>query len=53
MNNGNLYLSWIQVNLSPDASNIELYTTSLYFIIQTLTTVGYGDVTRQLADEQL
>ena len=52
-NNDELYLSWIEINVPQDASYATLYTYSIYFIIQTLTTVGYGDVQRVLAFEQL
>ena len=41
------YSNWLLLTDSGDKSLIELYITSLYFLITTLTTVGYGDITCQ------
>ena len=34
--------SWM-TNMSEDATRAELYLTSFYFTVTTITTVGYGD----------
>ena len=38
------YPNWILANRLQDKSFIEIYIAALYGIIETLTTVGYGDV---------
>lgn len=35
--------SWIEVGEHQEADMLELYVLSVYFTMQTLTTVGYGD----------
>ena len=41
----NYYPSWIiKLNIQ-DESYINIYLTSLYFVVVTITTVGYGDIT--------
>ena len=41
----NSYPNWIfELNIQ-DESFIKIYLTSIYFIIVTITTVGYGDIT--------
>lgn len=37
-------ITWIYSNNLESASPIELYTATIYFTMQTLTTVGYGDL---------
>ena len=39
------YPNWIVANDLQDKSFIEIYLASLYFIIATITSVGYGDIT--------
>ena len=41
----NSYPNWIISNNLIESSYISIYFTSFYFIITTLTTVGYGDIT--------
>ena len=36
--------SWVSRNSYMDRSNMEKYISSMYWTIQTVTTVGYGDV---------
>ena len=36
--------NWIEANGYSDMTMGELYATSVYFTMQTLTTVGYGDL---------
>ena len=33
-------------NLKFPSSDVELYLTSLYFVVTTMTTVGYGDISQ-------
>ena len=40
----NSYSNWIILTQSGDESFFSIYIQSLYFIITTLTTVGYGDI---------
>jgi len=47
----NSYSSWIiHLNIQ-DESYLNIYLTSIYFIIVTITTVGYGDITGQTVPE--
>jgi len=47
----NTYSSWIiHLNIH-DESYLNIYLTSIYFIIVTITTVGYGDITGQTVPE--
>ena len=49
----NLYPSWIlKINIQ-DESYLDIYLTSLYYIIVTITTVGYGDITGNTIPEIL
>ena len=49
----NTYPSWIiKLNIQ-DENYINVYLTSLYFIIVTITTVGYGDITGNTVPEIL
>ena len=43
----NIYPSWIFTNKFQNYSLSELYIISLYYIIQTMTTVGYGDISSE------
>ena len=43
--------NWIISNNLVESSYITIYFTSLYFIITTLTTVGYGDITGKTFQE--
>ena len=36
--------SWIELNGYSNMDMMSLYATSVYFTMQTLTTVGYGDI---------
>lgn len=46
--------SWIRINKQIKLSSVaDQYTDSLYFIAQTFTSVGYGDITSQLNNEFL
>jgi hypothetical protein len=44
--------SWIELNGYSDMSMGGLYATSVYFTMQTLTTVGYGDISLANSSEQ-
>ena len=47
----NSYPGWIiELNLQ-DSSFLNIYLTSLYFVIVTITTVGYGDITGKTIPE--
>lgn len=35
---------WIEISGLLDKPNADIYITSLYWVITTLTTVGYGDI---------
>ena len=37
----------------PDASTYELYVASLYWTVQTVLTVGYGDIPASTWEDQL
>ena len=39
------YPNWILKTNNQDASFVTLYITSLYFLVTTITSVGYGDIT--------
>jgi voltage-gated potassium channel Kch len=47
----NSYSSWIKYLNIQDESYLYIYLTSIYFIIVTITTVGYGDITGQTVSE--
>lgn len=51
----NLYANrtMIRANISLDDSNWSKYLYMLYWVIQTMTTVGYGDISNYVSDEQL
>jgi len=36
--------TWIKEEWKKDATNSELYLLAFYYIITTMTTVGYGDI---------
>lgn len=42
--NKNESVNWIIAKECDDYGDIQLYVTSFYFIIMTVTTVGYGDL---------
>ena len=49
----NTYTSWmIKLNIQDD-HYLDIYITSLYFVIVTVTTVGYGDITGNTIPEVL
>jgi hypothetical protein len=39
-----LACGWVALNSDANQSSVETYVTSLYWCVQTVTTVGYGDV---------
>lgn len=43
---------WIDANNLYDASPYEKYISALYFIVATITTVGYGDISATTSIEQ-
>ena len=45
--------SWIELNDLDKSHMMELYYTSVYFTMQTLTTVGYGDIKLASANERI
>jgi len=47
------YSNWLILTQSEDKPISHLYITSLYFLITTLTTVGYGDITCQSLLERI
>ena len=49
----NYYPSWIIKLTIQDESYLNIYLTSLYFVIVTITTVGYGDITGDTIPEIL
>lgn len=46
-------INWIFSNEFDDVSRSELYLTSLYFSITTMTTVGYGDMSGTNTGERI
>jgi hypothetical protein len=44
--------SWIELNGYSDMTMGEIYAISVYFTMQTLTTVGYGDISIASSSEQ-
>jgi hypothetical protein len=49
----NSYPGWIVELKMQDQSYLHLYLTSIYFVIVTITTVGYGDITGKTVSELL
>ena len=47
------YSNWLILTRTEDQSLFNVYITSLYFLITTLTTVGYGDITCQSLLERI
>ena len=47
------YSNWLNLTHSENASIFHIYITSLYFLITTLTTVGYGDIICQSLLERI
>ena len=47
------YSNWLILTQSEDKSLFDIYVQSLYFIITTLTTVGYGDIVCQSLLERI
>ena len=47
------YSNWLILTESQNESYLSLYISSLYFIITTLTTVGYGDIVCQSLFERV
>jgi len=45
--------SWIEASGFDNMSPMQLYATSAYFTMQTLTTVGYGDINIVRVDERI
>jgi len=45
--------TWIYKNDFQDLENFDLYVRSFYFIVTTITTVGFGDITTHNTYEQL
>ena len=45
--------TWIEVEELVTASSIDVYVASLYFIVMTMTTVGYGDISSNNLHEYL
>ena len=48
----NQYPNWIYSNHLENLSFIHIYITSIYFLIATITTVGYGDITPSNQEER-
>ena len=49
----NSYSNWLILTQSQDESLSDIYISSLYFIVTTLTTVGYGDIICQSLLERI
>jgi hypothetical protein len=49
----NSYPGWIVELKMQDQSYLHLYLTSIYFVVVTITTVGYGDITGKTVSELL
>ena len=45
--------NWVRAYGIEDAGNFYRYTTSFYWAVMTLTTIGYGDVSAQNSTEQV
>lgn len=46
-------MDWIKATKMENLNIMELYATGVYFAMQTLTTVGYGDIEVVTSDEML
>ena len=46
-------MTWIYQKSYQDMSPSELYVTSFYFVVTTLVTVGYGDITAYNTAERI
>ena len=46
-------ISWISASGFENMQMMDLYATATYFTMQTLTTVGYGDITIVRTDEKI
>lgn len=46
-------MNWIISNEYTELTTFELYTTSFYFTITTMTTVGYGDISGTNTGERI
>ena len=49
----NQYPNWIYSNHLENLSFIHIYITSIYFLIATVTTVGYSDITPSNQGERI
>jgi hyperpolarization activated cyclic nucleotide-gated potassium channel 1 len=47
-----IYRSWIFRNGYMDKSNFEIYIASFYFMVATITTVGFGDIHAETTSER-
>lgn len=45
--------SWVARNDYQDAGTIEIYLASMYYVLATTTTVGYGDITSDTVLEKI
>ena len=46
-------VTWMTVGGYEDSSNWEIYTASFYFVIATITTVGFGDISAETNSERV
>ena len=51
--NGDYLNNWVYRNHLNQASNFEKYLSSLYWVVQTVITVGYGDIGAYSSSEQI
>jgi hypothetical protein len=47
------YMTWMRENNYQELSNHELYVVSVYYIVTTITTVGYGDILAKQRSEMI